>query len=74
MFPIIGQFLRRFSAIGRVEQKIINKLRKVVQERQKVFETYPKMDLIQLMLQQDRIRQQTEGVLNEKIVYFNLIF
>lgn len=62
--------MRRFSAIGRVEQKIINKLRKVVQERQKVFETYPKMDLIQLMLQQDRIRQQTEGVLNRETVIF----
>jgi hypothetical protein len=62
MFPSIGSFMRKISAVGRAERVIAKDLTKVVQERKKMFDTYPKMDLIQLLLQQDQIRQQTEGV------------
>ena len=62
MFQPLGKLLRRISAIGRIEKVIANNLAKVVQARRKIFETYTKMDLIQLLLQQDQIRQQTDGV------------
>ena len=54
--------MRKISAVGRAERVIAKDLTKVVQERKKMFDTYPKMDLIQLLLQQDQIRQKTEGV------------
>ena len=62
MFQPLGRLLRKISAIGRIEKVIANNLAKVVQARRKMFETYTKMDLIQLLLQQDQIRQQTDGV------------
>ena len=62
MFQPLGKLLRKISAIGRIEKVIANNLAKVVQARRKMFETYTKMDLIQLLLQQDQIRQQTDGV------------
>jgi hypothetical protein len=62
MFPIIGTLCRKFSAIGRAEKVIADNLRKVVEERKKNFGTHGKIDLIELLLQQDQIRQKTENV------------
>ena len=62
MFQPLGKLLRKISTIGRIEKVIANNLAKVVQARRKMFETYTKLDLIQLLLQQDQIRQQTDGV------------
>lgn len=62
MFPIFGKFLRKNSAIGRAEAVIAKNLRVVVEDRKKVFDRYDKKDLIQLLLEQDEIRQKTEGV------------
>ena len=62
IFPYFGRFFRKHSAIGRAEKILADNLTKVVEERKKSFGTYDKIDLIELLLQQDQIRQKTENV------------
>ena len=54
--------MRPFSYIQKVQMIIANNLQSVVSKRKEKFNEYKKVDLIQLLLQQDQERQQNENV------------
>jgi hypothetical protein len=64
IFPCFSRWIRPFSAVSRAENVLLRNLRKIIDERRKNYDENRKVDLIQLLLQQDQIRQHTEGVKN----------
>lgn len=62
MFPSLGPLTRAFSVIQRYQLTIANNLKKVVEYRREKMDEYKSVDLIQLLLEQDKQRQQKENV------------
>ena len=54
--------MRFFAALQRYQLKIANNLKQVVEVRKEKINDFKSIDLIQLLLEQDRIRQQRENV------------
>uniref|UniRef100_A0AC34GTD6 Cytochrome P450 n=1 Tax=Panagrolaimus sp. ES5 TaxID=591445 RepID=A0AC34GTD6_9BILA len=61
-FSFLAPLMRAFSALQRYQMVIANNLRKVVEFRKQKMDDFKSIDLIQLLLEQDKIRQQRENV------------
>uniref|UniRef100_A0AC35F2K1 Cytochrome P450 n=1 Tax=Panagrolaimus sp. PS1159 TaxID=55785 RepID=A0AC35F2K1_9BILA len=60
LFPILG-YLRWFSALQKYNLVLAKNLTSIIDYRIKNFDQFKKIDLIQLLLQQDKIRQEREN-------------
>uniref|UniRef100_A0A914ZC96 Cytochrome P450 n=1 Tax=Panagrolaimus superbus TaxID=310955 RepID=A0A914ZC96_9BILA len=60
-FSFLAPIMRTFSALQRYQMAIANNLRKVVEFRKQKMDDFKSIDLIQLLLEQDKIRQQREN-------------
>jgi cytochrome P450 len=60
-FSFLAPLMRTFSALQRYQMAIANNLRKVVEFRKEKMDNFKSIDLIQLLLEQDKIRQQREN-------------
>ena len=69
--PILGALMRPFSYVQKVQMIIANNLKSVVTKRKEKFDEYKKVDLIQLLLQQDQERQKNENV---RLIYLDYLF
>ena len=58
MFPSLGPLTRAFSIIQQYQLTIANNLKKVVEYRKEKMDDFKSVDLIQLLLEQDKIRQK----------------
>ncbi|CAJ0961074.1 unnamed protein product, partial [Mesorhabditis belari] len=64
MFPAIGPYLRPLSDLAQVERPLVQKLKEAIAKRKKMIgtaEAEERPDLIQLLLEQDLERQNTEN-------------
>jgi hypothetical protein len=67
VFPAFGRFLHNISEVARAERPLIDNLRKMLKERKKLYSNFGgHTDLVQLLLEQDEIRQKNEKVKNSK--------
>lgn len=62
IFPRLGSYLRKWSAMASAEKPLVDGLKKTVEERRKNFERFARVDLIQLLLQEDREHQMKQNV------------
>lgn len=62
ILPIIGKIFRPFSKIQKAQLIIANNLKQIVEYRREHYEEYNKVDMIQLLLEQDVERQKNENV------------
>lgn len=61
LFPVLGN-MRHFSSLHKYNMVLARNLSSVVDYRIKNYDNFKKVDLIQLLLQQDKIRQIRENV------------
>ncbi|KAE9547542.1 hypothetical protein FO519_009247, partial [Halicephalobus sp. NKZ332] len=59
--PFLGRLMRPFSKIQKAQMIVAENLKSVVDERKRKFNDFKKIDLIQLLLQQDQERQKNEN-------------
>ncbi|KAE9548524.1 hypothetical protein FO519_008267 [Halicephalobus sp. NKZ332] len=59
--PFLGKIIRPFSQLHKLQMVIAGNLESVVDERKRKFDEFKKIDLIQLLLQQDQERQKNEN-------------
>ncbi|CAJ0957119.1 unnamed protein product, partial [Mesorhabditis belari] len=73
ILPTIAPHLRFLSSIAKAEKPLLERLRKVIQDRRRNFDSSREIDLIQLLLEQDLERQKDEkkAPLSDDIIITN---